>query len=91
MIKIKLAKKNIIAIDEFEIQYAKEKISIWLDEDLLDEFRKIAKNNNRTYQTLINEVLRNYTSTPKSKNVEKILAKIENATKELRQIKGILD
>lgn len=91
MAKIKLAKKNIIASDEFESKYAKERISIWIDEEVLDEFRKMAKDNNKKYQTLINEVLRNYTLAPKNKNVEKILAKIENATKELRHIKGILE
>lgn len=91
MSKIKLSKKNSIAPDEFETKYAKEKISIWIDEDVLDEFRKIAKDNNKKYQTLINEVLRNYALAPKNKNIEKILAKIESATKELRHIKGTLD
>lgn len=91
MAKIKLAKKSIIANDEFDSKYAKERISIWIDEDVLDEFRKMAKDNNKKYQTLINEVLRNYALTPKNKNLEKILAKIENATKELRHIKGILE
>lgn len=91
MAKIKLAKKNTIAPDEFEAKFAKERISIWIDEDVLDEFRKIAKDNNSKYQTLINEVLRNYAFAPKSKNVEKILAKIESAAKELRHIKGILE
>jgi uncharacterized protein (DUF4415 family) len=91
MAKIKLAKKSIIASDEFDSKYAKERISIWIDEDVLDEFRKLAKDNNKKYQTLINEVLRNYALTPKNKNLEKILTKIENATKELRHIKGILE
>lgn len=91
MSKIKLSKKSIIAPDEFEAKYAKERISIWIDEDVLDEFRKIAKDNNKKYQTLINEVLRNYALAPKNKNLEKILAKIESATKELRHIKSILE
>lgn len=91
MSKIKLSKRNAIPPDEFEAKYAKEKISIWIDEDVLDEFRKIAKDNNKKYQTLINEVLRNYVLAPKNKNIEKILAKIESATKELRHIKGSLD
>ncbi len=91
MAKIKLAKKSVIASDEFDSKYAKERISIWIDEDVLDEFRKIAKDNNKKYQTLINEVLRNYALTPKNKNLEKILVKIENATKELRHIKNSLE
>lgn len=91
MAKNKTSKKDIISPDEFDAKYSKEKISIWIDEEVLDEFRKIAKNNNKKYQTLINEVLRNYAFAPKTKNLEKILTKIENATKELRHIKGILN
>lgn len=89
--KIKLTKKNIISSDEFEQKYAKERISIWIDEDVLDEFRKIAKDNDKKYQTLINEVLKSYAFAPKNKNIDKILSKLENATKELRNIKGILE
>ena len=89
--KIKLTKKNIISSDEFEQKYAKERISIWIDEDVLDEFRKIAKDNGKKYQTLINEVLKSYAFAPKNKNIDKILSKLENATKELRNIKGILE
>ena len=91
MEKIKLSKKSIIANDEFDTRFAKEKISIWIDEDVLDEFRKNAKDNNKKYQSLINEVLRNYAFAPKNKNLEKILSKLESATKELRHIKGSLD
>ncbi len=86
MSKIKLSKKNHIAPDEFETKFSKERISIWIDEEVLDEFRKIAKNNNKKYQTLINEVLRNYAFAPKNKSLEKILAKLESATKELRNL-----
>jgi uncharacterized protein (DUF4415 family) len=91
MEKIKLAKKNILAPDEFDTKYAKEKISIWIDEDVLDEFRKSAKENNKKYQSLINEVLRNYAFAPKNKNLSKILDKLESAAKELRQLKKTLD
>jgi uncharacterized protein (DUF4415 family) len=90
MEKIKLSKKNVLGSDEFDTKYAKEKISIWIDEDVLDEFRKAAKENNKKYQTLINEVLRNYIFAPKNKNLSKILDKLESATKELRHIKGSL-
>jgi uncharacterized protein (DUF4415 family) len=86
MSKIKLSKKNSIAPDEFETKFSKERISIWIDEEVLDEFRKIARNNNKKYQTLINEVLRNYAFAPKNKSLEKILAKLESATKELRNL-----
>lgn len=91
MAKIKLSKKDTLDSDEFDTKYSKERISIWIDEDVLDEFRKIAKDNNKKYQTLINEILRNYAFAPKNKNIEKILTKIENATKELRHIKGTFE
>lgn len=89
--KIKLTKKDLIPADEFELKYAKERISIWIDEDVLDEFRKIAKDNDKKYQTLINEVLKNYAFAPKNKNLDKILTKLESAAKELRNIKGIFE
>lgn len=91
MEKIKLSKKSIIEPDEFDVKYAKERISIWIDEDVLDEFRKIAKEDNKKYQTLMNEVLRNYAFAPKNRNIDKILTKLESATKELRSIKGVLE
>ena len=91
MEKIKYSKKNILVPDEFDTKFAKEKISIWIDEDVLDEFRRNAKDNNKKYQSLINEVLRNYAFAPKNKNLEKILSKLESATKELRHIKGSLN
>jgi uncharacterized protein (DUF4415 family) len=91
MEKIKYSKKSIIASDEFDAKYAKERISIWIDEDVVDEFRKIAKENNKKYQTLMNEVLRGYIFAPKNKNIDKILAKIESAAKELKSIKSSLE
>lgn len=85
MAKIKLSKKNTIPADEFEPKYAKERISIWIDEDILDEFRNLARKGNTKYQSLINEVLRTYAFSPRTRNVEKIIAKIETAIKELKQ------
>ena len=86
MSKIKLAKKNAIAPDEFESKYAKERISIWLDEDLLDEIRKIAKDNNKKYQTLINDILRSYAFSGKSKNISKIINKMNQAIEDLKKL-----
>jgi len=90
MEKTKLSKKNNLDPDEFDKKYAKERISIWLDEEVIDEFRKIAKKNNTKYQTLINEVLKNFAFAPKNKNLEKAIGKIESAAKELRQMKELL-
>ena len=52
-----------------------------------DEFDK---KNNTKYQTLINEVLKNFAFAPKNKNLEKAIGKIESAAKELRQMKELL-
>lgn len=84
MAKIKLSKKNNISPDEFDPKNSKERISIWIDEDVLDEFKDLARKNNSKYQSLINEVLRAYAFSSKNKNVDKIIAKIETAIKELK-------
>lgn len=84
MAKIKLSKKNSISPDEFDPKNSKERISIWIDEDVLDEFKDLARKNNSKYQSLINEVLRAYAFSSKNKNVDKIIAKIETAIKELK-------
>ena len=86
MAKIKLAKKNTLSPDEFEAKYAKERISIWLDEDLLDEIRKIAKENDKKYQTLINEILRTYAFSNKSKYISKIINKMNQAIDDLKKM-----
>ena len=86
MKKSKRAKKNTITPDEFAAKYAKERISIWLDEDLLDEIRKIAKENDKKYQTLINEILRSYAFSNKSKNISKIINKMNQAIDDLKKM-----
>lgn len=89
MAKIKLSKKDKIDSDEFSSKYAKERISIWIDEDVLDEFRKTAAAKNGKYQTLINEVLRAYAFSPKNKKLDKVLSKMEIAMKELKSLQSL--
>ncbi len=43
-------------------QKGKTRITIYLDDDVLDEFRSRADQTGRGYQTMINEVLREYVS-----------------------------
>jgi len=43
-------------------QRGKTRITIFVDDDVLDEFRERADNAGRGYQTMINEALREYLS-----------------------------
>jgi len=43
---------------ELDLKQAKVKVTIYLDGDLLDNARKIAKKEHVKYQTLINSILR---------------------------------
>lgn len=56
--KIKYGKKDLLGSDTFNPKTAKERITIWLDEEVLDIFREKAKEESTKYQTLINQVLR---------------------------------
>jgi len=56
--KIKYGKKDLLGPDTFNPKTAKERITIWLDEQVLDIFRKRAENEGTKYQSLINQVLR---------------------------------
>ncbi len=79
--KIKNAYKDLLSEDEFHPKFAKEKISIWLDEDVVDQFRKQAQETGAKYQSVINQVLRKAVFPPaKSKPLDKIIHKLETAT-----------
>ncbi len=43
-------------------QRGKTRITIFLDDDVLEKFRELADNAGRGYQTMINEALRDYLS-----------------------------
>lgn len=43
-------------------QRGKTRITIFLDDDILDEFRERSENTGRGYQTMINDALRAYLS-----------------------------
>lgn len=56
--KINYGKKNLIEADDFDPKNVKERITIWIDEDVLDGFRKRAKAEGAKYQALVNQALR---------------------------------
>lgn len=45
-------------------QTGKTRITIYLDDDLLEEFRERANSSGRGYQTMINDALREYLEKP---------------------------
>lgn len=56
--KINYGKKDLLGPNEFDPTTAKERITIWLDEEVLDIFRDRAKAEGTKYQTLVNQALR---------------------------------
>ncbi len=62
--KIKYGKKDLLGPDAFNPKTAKERITIWLDEEVLDIFRNRAKEEGTKYQALINQALRQSTHKP---------------------------
>ena len=64
----------------------KERITIFLDKEVVSEFRKRAGDTGRGYQTMINEVLREYLTTGRRPVDENTLRKIlREELKENRQ------
>ena len=66
--------------DEFEPQNVKERITIFIDQDILDGFRSKAKVEKTKYQTLINQALREACQNPSLEDrveaLEKTLKKL---------------
>lgn len=54
----------------------KDRITIFLDKEIVSEFRKRAENTGRGYQTMINEALREYLKSEPQPIDEKTLRKI---------------
>lgn len=51
-------KTDLIEDDAFDPKNAKERITIWIDEEIIDGFRQRAKEEGTKYQSLINRALR---------------------------------
>jgi uncharacterized protein (DUF4415 family) len=47
-----------VSPEEFDAKNVKERITIFIDQDILDQFRVRAKKTGAKYQTLINQALR---------------------------------
>lgn len=56
--KINYAKHDVLSDKEFSAKTAKERITIWIDEEVVDAFRARAADEGTKYQTLVNSALR---------------------------------
>lgn len=64
-------------VDEFDQKHAKERITIWIDEEVLDGFRERAQRENAKYQSLINQALREALKKPSlAERVERLEKKV---------------
>lgn len=75
-------KKSILKEEDFAPENVKERISIMLDQDILDFFREKAAREGSKYQTLINSYLRK-TINPESDPNEMILKRLERIEKRI--------
>jgi predicted DNA binding CopG/RHH family protein len=75
--KINYGKKDLLAKDTFNPATAKERITIWLDEETLDVFRKRALAEGTKYQSLVNQALREAARRPS------LVERVENLEKKL--------
>jgi uncharacterized protein (DUF4415 family) len=57
-------------------QQGKSRITLYLDNDVLDEFRERADNSGSGYQTMINEALREYLNKKQEPINEAVLRKV---------------
>jgi uncharacterized protein (DUF4415 family) len=62
--KFNYAKNSVLKAKDFSPKLAKERITIWIDEEVLDSFRARATAEGLGYQTLVNRALREATIKP---------------------------
>jgi uncharacterized protein (DUF4415 family) len=62
--KFNYAKNNVLKSKDFSPKLAKERITIWIDEEVIDAFRARATAEGLGYQTLVNRALREATLKP---------------------------
>ena len=75
--KINYEKKDRLGPEEFNSKTAKERITIWVPEAVVDQFRKRAEDEGTKYQTLINQALKEFLKKPSLvKRVEKLEKKL---------------
>jgi uncharacterized protein (DUF4415 family) len=56
--KVKYSEKDVLTSADFNKSNAKERITIWIDEEIVDNFRHRAKLEGTKYQALINQALK---------------------------------
>lgn len=76
---IKFGKKDLLAGDEFDPKYGKERITILLDQQVVDAFRKKAKKEGKKYQALMRDSLKAFIFDESESDLEKRLARVEAA------------
>jgi uncharacterized protein (DUF4415 family) len=74
---IKFGKKDLLAEDEFDPKYGKERITILLDQQVVDAFRKKAKSEGKKYQALMRDILKAAVFSNDRSDLEKRLEKVE--------------
>lgn len=74
---IQLGKKDLLSIDEFDPKYGKERITLFVDQQVVDAFRKMAKSKGEKYQALMREALRESVFRNPINELENRLAKVE--------------
>ncbi len=89
MTKIKKIKYGSVDVPEdiMNPANAKVKITMWIDGDILFELRKRAEKSKGKYQTLTNEILREYLFNEKSSNRLEIESIVEKKLKALGLLK----
>lgn len=76
---IKFGKKDLLASDEFDPKYGKERITLFLDQQAVDAFRELAEVKGGKYQALMREALRDLVFASEQNEIEERLSKIEKA------------
>ncbi len=71
---------------------AKNRITIYLDADIVEHFKNEAENSKIGYQTLINQTLREkITGTPANKNADELIEKLLRDKNALSRLKAELE
>ena len=76
---IRYGKKNLLEADEFDPKYGKERITLFVDQQVVDAFRNQAKIKGGKYQALMREALRDCIFKSSQSDLEKRLEKVEKA------------
>jgi uncharacterized protein (DUF4415 family) len=82
--KIKYSKIPKLDESYLDTKNHKVRITMWLDGDILEVFRDMAKKSGIGYQTLINNQLRRFTTQPDQGSIEERLERLEQIIKKKR-------